>query len=270
MWKGRWVLVWVGLLGPQVGRRGCEQSLEGWSVHMDTGQHLLTVSGHPPQVLWPLLTGHLHSLLGASPCSAAFFLLSHLSSPSHDPQLCRRVNTSLWKGLTFYSFVDSQPDVTLGRLHMFLTRNSLNSRREWMRGKGHLGEARIGGKSAAFKVRVPGLYLLPCHEPAMCLWVSHFPSLASPSIDKRSRQSWLLVSFDNLWLTKNPVWISVTRKEKKKYKILRKGVYNRPVHLHSGKISVFLCFLRDNELDKNIQNAQEFGIINQVLGFCWA
>ena len=152
----------------------------------------------------------------------------------------------LVKGFDFSLLVDSQADVTLGQLRMFLARSSLNSRREWMRGKGCLGEARIGGKSAAFKFRVPGLYLLPCHEPAVCLWVSHFPSLASASIDKRSRQSWLLVSFDSLWLTKNPVCISVTRKEKKKYKILRKGVYNRPVHLHSGKISVSLCLLRDN------------------------
>lgn len=150
------------------------------------------------------------------------------------------------EGFDFHSFVDSQADVTLGWLCMFLARCSLNSRREWMRGKGHLEEDRMGGKSAAFKVRVPGLYLLPCHEPAVCLWVSHFPSLASPSIDKRSRQSWLLVSFDSLWLTKNPVWISVIRKEKKKYKILRMGVYNRPVDLHSEKISVSLCFLRDN------------------------
>ena len=58
-----------------------------------------------------------------------------------------------------------------------------------MRGKGHLEEDRIGGKSATFKARVPGLDLLPCHEPAVCLWVSHFLSLASPPIDKRSRQS---------------------------------------------------------------------------------
>lgn len=52
-----------------------------------------------------------------------------------------------------------------------------------------LGEAGIVGEGAALQVRIPGLELPLCHEPAVCLWVNHFLSLAaSSSINKRFRQ----------------------------------------------------------------------------------